>query len=479
MATLVVERVSEHASGIPVVAETEKETPVRGRKAKAKAKLKAPTKVERQEILRERIKHLTEALDAAGFGGLLRIPGAVKPIAPETPDVKTGGFIGHIEEELGTYIQRVSIVDNFYQRQPFDHLNDKIYLRLIRDFIAKPPCRKQKSRPWMGGADGLNHWTRAGVKYSVIDGLQRLYCYCISILVVWQRENLIADRCITKESWDYLKDAVEKSGDPKQAVEEILKRKTRYEIFWNIDLEGLLHYMVTFNTGQRRMSLEVQLEIMQRPLLEALEHDAKIPIFQDNQNITGKQKPKNEFSASDLVMATRAFIEFNPQIKKPDEAESLLEREKGYTDIQTSFDVGDIKDVVATLKEDHDRIAPKDHGEVCGKSELQIHSLRRRRLSAEFCGRVRESSQHDEYDVARGRVRAPSKELEKAGGRSAKPRGISTDSRQHQVVARQSRPAACLRHVPSLLQYDDGHAGLGGHRPTNQHLAVVQQLNGL
>ena len=31
--------------------------------------------------------------------------------------------------------------------------------------------------------------------------------------------------------------------------------------------EGLLHYMVTFNTGQRRMSLEVQLEIMQRPLL--------------------------------------------------------------------------------------------------------------------------------------------------------------------------------------------------------------------
>ena len=184
----------------------------------------------------------------------------------------------------------------------------------------------------------------------MIDGLQRLYCYCISVLVVWQRERLIADRCITREAWEYLKDAVEKSGDPKDAVEEILKRKTRYEVFWNIDLEGLLHYLVTFNTGQRRMSLEVQLEIMQRPLLEALEHDAKIPIFQDNKNITGKQKPNNEFSASDLVMATRAFIEFNPQLKKPDEAESLLEREKGYTDIQTSFDVGDIKDVVATLK---------------------------------------------------------------------------------------------------------------------------------
>src|SRR5262249_27286864 len=111
---------------------------------KRKSKIKAPTKVERQEILRERIKHLTADLDAAGFGSLLRIPGVVKPIAAETPDVKTGGFIGHIEEELGTYIQRVSIVDNFYQRQPFDHLNDKIYLRLIRDFILRAAMPEAK-----------------------------------------------------------------------------------------------------------------------------------------------------------------------------------------------------------------------------------------------------------------------------------------------------------------------------------------------
>src|ERR1700690_1141416 len=112
MATIVANQVFEHAPAFPAVNDVEKETPVRGRKTKAKAKTKAPTKVERQEILRERIKHLTEALDAAGFGRLLRIPGAVKPIAPETPDVKTGGYIGHIEEELGTYIQRVSIVDD-------------------------------------------------------------------------------------------------------------------------------------------------------------------------------------------------------------------------------------------------------------------------------------------------------------------------------------------------------------------------------
>ena len=189
-----------------------------------------------------------------------------------------------------------------------------------------------------------------GIKCSVIDGLQRLYCYCIAILLVWQREKLIEQRCIPEDAWEYLRDVIEKTGEPKTAVEQILKRITRYELFWNIDLEGLLHYMVTFNTGQRRMSLEVQLEIMQRPLLKALEHDAKILIFQDAANTAGKQKPKQEFAASDLVIATRAFIEFNPQLKKPDEAEGLLEREDGYTDIQSSFDVGDINDVVDTLK---------------------------------------------------------------------------------------------------------------------------------
>jgi hypothetical protein len=103
----------------------------------------------------------------------------------------------------------------------------------------------------------------------------------MAILLVWKREKLIEERCIPADAWDYFKEAVEKTGDSKTAVEKILGRITRYELFWNIDLEGLLHYMVTFNTGQRRMSLEVQLEIMQRPLLKALEHDAKIPIFQE------------------------------------------------------------------------------------------------------------------------------------------------------------------------------------------------------
>lgn len=148
-----------------------------------------------------------------------------------------------------------------------------------------------------------------------------------------------------------------KESDPHAATEKLLQRTTRYEIFWNIGLEELLHYMVTFNTGQRSMGVQVQLEIMRKPLLDALEHDAKISVFKDTQNVQGTTKPKDQFAASDLVLAARAFIESDPQLKKPDEAESLLEGGGGYTEINDSFDVGD---VVTSLK----RIAVDIHKKV-------------------------------------------------------------------------------------------------------------------
>ena len=138
---------------------------------------------------------------------------------------------------------------------------------------------------------------------------------------------------------------------------------------------------------------------MQRPLLKALEHDAKIPIFQDNMNVQGSQKPKHEFAASDLVIATRAFIEYNPQLKKPDEAEGLLERDTGYTDI--SFDVGDINDVVSTLKkitiELHQRIMERYVDNPHQKYILSSGGI----FLVSFAAACGEGAQHAEHDLAR------------------------------------------------------------------------------
>src|SRR5260370_5371241 len=279
-----------------------KEVKVRGRKPKA---TKSATKTERQEILGRGVILMKEDLEAAGFGPLLKVPEPVQYLGEPILDHKTKGSIANVEEELVTYIQRVRVVENFYQRQPFEHLEDKIYRRLIRDFIegAAMPESKVAALGLHGGPSAS--LADQGIRYSVIDGLQRLYCFCIAILVVWQREKLLQERSVTQAAWDYLKDAVEKLPDPKAATEDLLKRATRYEIFWNIALEELLHHMAPSNTGHRTMSVHVQLEIMPKPVLDALEHDAKIVIFKDTENVQGRQKPKTHIASPSPVFATR------------------------------------------------------------------------------------------------------------------------------------------------------------------------------
>src|SRR5262249_45517630 len=158
----------------------------------------------------------------------------------------------------------------FSQRPPFDHVTDPIYKRLIRDFIdgAVMPESKVAALARSKPDRKAHSLSEPDIDYSIIDGLQRLYCFCIALLLVWRRDQLIRDGSVPADAWEYFRDVVGRTGDPCPATEQLLKRIIRYEIFYEIDLGGLLHYMVTFNTGQRRMSLPVQLEIMQRPLIQ-------------------------------------------------------------------------------------------------------------------------------------------------------------------------------------------------------------------
>jgi hypothetical protein len=314
-----------------------------GRRVKV---VKPPNRVERSENLRKRIVGLSQELIDSGFGALLVPPGPIKLLAAPVQDPKTSGWIGHVEESLSTYIQRVSVTDNFSQRPPFDHVNDPIYRRLIRDFIhpgaAMPEAKVAALRP-SGQSRIAENLDVPDVYYSIVDGLQRLYCYCIAILLVWRREELVSSGLIPKDAWDYLSEAVLASGDPKAATEALLQRMTRYEVFYNIDLGGLLHYMVTFNTGQRRMSLPVQLEIMQGPLIQELESTG-IPIWHDIHTLPGMRQPKEKFAASTLVLATQAFITNNAQVTASTEAENFLNESQQYLD-----NVGDINDVAHTI----------------------------------------------------------------------------------------------------------------------------------
>lgn len=333
----------------------------RGRKVKIQ-KPKTPTRIERMLRVRDKMIALKDALVADGFGGLLKPPGPIKLIAEPLPDSKTGGMIGHVQETLAVYIQRASVVDNFSQRPPFEHAVDPIYRRLIRDFIngAVMPESKVAILSKTGEGGKAKSLDETDIRYSVVDGLQRLCCYCLAILLVWRRNQLVADGCITEETWEYFSDVVNKLPDPHAATEKLLKSLIRYEVFYQITLGGLLHYMVTFNTGQRRMSLPVQLEIMQRPLIDDLENRGKVAVWHGIASLPGQQRPKEQFAAADLVLATRAFISNNSQVSPANEAEQLLETEKFSNEDQAYLEnVGDIDDVVKTLKRITTKLHPK------------------------------------------------------------------------------------------------------------------------
>ena len=330
----------------------EEKSMARGRRPKP---LAPPKRSERAGAIRARLVSLPTDLKSAGFDGILPTPGVVELIAPSVKDSHTTGLIGHVEEPLGVLLPRVSVQGNFMQRPPFDHANDSIYRRLIRDFINGAAMPESKIAALVKGpghrAESLD---APDIYYSIIDGLQRQYCYGLALLLVWRREALVDEGLITKDAWEYFQELVESTGDAEAATKALLGRPMRYEIFYNINLEGLLHYMVTFNTGQRRMSLDVQLEIMREPLIKELENQG-IPIWKDMQGGPGITKPRELFAAADLVLAVDAFITSNPQVAATTEAERFHNENKGYLG-----DVGDITDVATTLK----RIATELHPEI-------------------------------------------------------------------------------------------------------------------
>jgi hypothetical protein len=296
--------------------------------------------------------NLVRVLQSAGFTSVLSPPGPVSVFGSEVEDPKTQGRIGHAQEPLGSYVQRLSVEDNFFQRPPFDHLTDPIYRRLIRDFIegTAMPESKIAALSWAGGVRSLGE---GNIRFSIIDGLQRLYCFLIAILLVWRREQLVQDGVIPEEAWAFFAPSVKRLGEPQPATESLLQRTIRYEIFYKISLAGLLHYMVTFNSSQRRMSLRVQLEIMKKPLIEHLKIEG-IPIWEDIGRMPGERRPPDRFLASDIVLATQAFITHNAHVTTAVETERFLDENQPYLD-----NIGDVADIIRTLKRISAEVHPK------------------------------------------------------------------------------------------------------------------------
>ncbi len=283
--------------------------------------------------IQTKILSMVSDLSGAGFADSFVIPGPIKPIHVPVQDRVTGAMVAHVEEPLGTYLMRVSIKDNYAQRQAYDHLRDPIYRRLIRDFILGGiiPESKIAALNSIVEANRAGSLNEDGLYFSIIDGLQRLYCFSTAVLLCSYGIELVREGLVTPDDWEYfgppVDQAIAQAGSQQNLVQTLLNRPIRYEIFYNIDLTDLLNYLVTYNTGQRRMTLPNQLEIMQQPLVQELERRTGAKVYHSLSATPNDKRPKHTFLAADLILAAQAFLTSNPQVKAANQAEALLQQE--------------------------------------------------------------------------------------------------------------------------------------------------------
>lgn len=314
-----------------------------------RSKVRPMAKDQRLERIRQKFQLLFSELEERGYG---RFEGPKPPIQllPGTePDVdsKTGAYICHVRLPLRDYLRWASIRDNIKQRKPFDHLNDSIYLRLIRDFLNGGVMPEVK----LGilGADGASRAKHDDPKVisSIIDGLQRTYCYLIALLLALEGEQSVQEGWVPESAWKNLEPHVNELGEGREAVTLLLERPIRIELYENLELGHLLQYLVTYNTGQRRMDLATQLEIMREPLIRKLERDSGLEIYQTTRD--DDVKPVDQFAAADVLVATQAFLQQDPQVTAADEAERILSADESFLEVAN---IDDLNEVMAFLMRD-------------------------------------------------------------------------------------------------------------------------------
>ena len=108
--------------------------------------------------------------------------------------------------------------------------------------------------------------------------------------------------------------------------------------------------MVTFNTAQRRMSLQVQLEIMRQPLIDEIEAAAKIKVFRDTHDIEATGRHKNRRINSRHPTSQLRRKHSSPTMPRPRKRRLQKTTGEGQRLHAAGVDVGDIADVVDMLK---------------------------------------------------------------------------------------------------------------------------------
>jgi len=258
---------------------------------------------------------------------------AIKTVGEGLPDSKTGALVVNALVSVVFLLTRFSGLAHWFQRKTFHHTHDPIYQRLIVAILKGyyvPPLRVAAVTD-----QGIVEDPELATDWTLIDGLQRATCFIIAVLMAALREDLVEMGCIDESIWkETFRDHAEACD-----IDELLNRQQQMEVFYKIDLAGVLHFMLLLNSAQRPMTAKIQLELMNIPLIKLLEQQG-IQLVKEQEKAADHKLEKASFKGSNLIVGVQGYMQKNPHVMTAGEKESFLADEGEY--LAPVEDMGDV-----------------------------------------------------------------------------------------------------------------------------------------
>jgi hypothetical protein len=112
--------------------------------------------------------------------------------------------------------------------------------------------------------------------------------------------ELVEMGCIDENIWN---ETFQEHADACD-IDELLRRQQQLEVFYKIDLAGVLHFMLLLNGAQRQMTAKIQLKLMNIPLVQLLEEQGIQPV-KEQEKATDHKLEKAAFKASNLIVGVQ------------------------------------------------------------------------------------------------------------------------------------------------------------------------------
>jgi hypothetical protein len=285
-----------------------------------------------QEACRNVVHHLARK-------GVIIPETSIKVIGESLPDSKTGASVVNALASVAFLLTKFSGLSHWFQRKTYHHTRDPIYQRLIVAILKGyyvPPLRVAAVCD-----DGVVEDLKDATDWTLIDGLQRTTCYIIAVLMAALGEELVEMGCIDSQIWsETFRDHAEACD-----IDELLRRQQQMEVFYQIGLPGVLHFMLLLNGAQRQMPAKIQLELMNIPLVKLLEQKG-IQLQKEQEKAANNKMERSSFKGSNLIIGVQGYMQKNPQVMTTEETESFLSDEREYLEPP----VEDMADVIQVLQ---------------------------------------------------------------------------------------------------------------------------------